>query len=38
MVETSGQLAIRYLVRPPTIAKERIIDELADMLIGYLAR
>jgi len=38
MVETSGQLAIRYLVRPPTIPKERIIDELADMLTGYLTR
>ena len=38
MVETSGQLAIRYLVRPPAIPKERIIDELADMLIGYLTR
>ncbi|MDT7674880.1 MAG: hypothetical protein QOD82_2782 [Pseudonocardiales bacterium] len=38
MVEMPSQLAIRYLVQPPAIARDRMINELADMLIGYLTR
>ena len=38
MVEGSAQLAIRYLVAPPPIPREQIIDELAGMFIGYLTR
>ncbi|MDT7630971.1 MAG: hypothetical protein QOI50_2901, partial [Pseudonocardiales bacterium] len=36
--EMPSQLAIRYLVQPPAIARDRMINELADMLIGYLTR
>lgn len=38
MVEVSAQLAIRYLVAPPPIPREKVIDELAGMFIGYLTR
>jgi AcrR family transcriptional regulator len=36
MVEVSAQLAIRYVVQPPPIPRERVIDQLADMFIGHL--
>ncbi|HEX4250983.1 MAG TPA: TetR/AcrR family transcriptional regulator [Pseudonocardia sp.] len=38
MVEVSAQLAIRYLVAPPPIPREQVIDELSGMFIGYLTR
>jgi AcrR family transcriptional regulator len=38
MVEVSAQLAIRYLVAPPPIPRDQVIDELAGMFIGYLTR
>lgn len=37
MVEVSAQLAIRYVVHPPPITRERMIDQLADMFIGHLS-
>lgn len=36
MVETSAQLAIRYVATQPPIPREHLIDEIAGMLIGYL--
>ena len=36
MVETSAQLAIRYVADQPPIPREHLIDEIAGMLIGYL--
>jgi AcrR family transcriptional regulator len=36
MVEVSAQLAIRYVVHPPPMTRERVIDQLADMFIGHL--
>lgn len=38
MVEMPSQLAIRYLVQPPPIPRDQMINELADMLIGHLTR
>ena len=37
MVEVSASLAIRYVVHPPPLRRERIIDALAEMFIGYLS-
>lgn len=36
MVEVGAQLAIRYVVDQPPIPRERLIDEIAGMLIAYL--
>jgi AcrR family transcriptional regulator len=36
MVEVSAQLAIRYVVHPPPITRDLVIDQLADMFIGHL--
>lgn len=38
MVEVSAALAIRYVVHPPPLPRDRVIDALAEMFIGYLAR
>jgi AcrR family transcriptional regulator len=37
MVEVSAQLAIRYVVHPPSIPRERIIDQLTEMFISHLS-
>jgi AcrR family transcriptional regulator len=36
IVETSAQLAIRYVAGQPAIPREQLIDEISAMFIGYL--
>lgn len=36
MVETSAQLAIRYVADQPAIPREHLIDEITAMFVGYL--